>query len=755
MIAETLGKIAGAFLSIGQALSPLSGPLLQVIGTLAQGVGWLAQHAPELVIAVYGLYVATKLWAAWQLILNGAMAAFQVIASAGPWGWIVLAIGAVVLAVIYMYNHFTWFREGIQAVWSAIQTASMWLWTNVLQPVFAFIWDGLKQLGRAAMWLWTNAIKPAWDAISLAARILLTVITVAVILPIIVAFKVLGAIAGWLWKYAIKPAFEAIAALAVWLYRNVLKPQFDAAMAIFRAVARVATWLWKNVLAPAFRAIGDQAKWLYTNAIKPAFGWIADRAAWLWSKGVKPQFDLLKAGVKAVGTAFNTAKDYIGEQWSKLSNLARKPVQYVVDVVYNNGIRGVWNKVADAFGAPSLPKFKFAKGGVMPGYTPGRDVHKFASPTGGQLELSGGESFFRPEFTRGVGSGFVSTMNSIAKTKGAQGVKAALAPVLGGNPNTSTDRSLRYANGGVVQKFADGGIFGWIGKAASAAVGAGSEAWNGIKKGASWLKDTLEGSARSGVKAVVNPLLANFPGMDTGFGKLIRKIPDGIIGALFGYSKKADSKGAGGIGGPRIQAGLKWARTQNGKPYQWGGNGNPSWDCSGLVSAIESVIRGQKPHRRWATGAFSGKTAPPGWVLHGNSPYRIGITNAGVGHTAGTLGGVNVESRGGDGVVIGKGARGYRDKLFTSWYGFKPGSYDSGGYLQPGMNLAFNGTGRPEPVFTTAQANALTSLAARSAQQQLGDLSVSVFVGNEQITDIARTEVRTAQGELIQVLNAG
>ena len=62
---------------------------------------------------------------------------------------------------------------------------------------------------------------------------------------------------------------------------------------------------------------------------------------------------------------------------------------------------------------------------------------------------------------------------------------------------------------------------------------------------------------------------------------------------------------------------------------------------------------------------------------------------------------------------MGPRARGYNDRLFGSWYGFQPGKYDSGGYLQPGLNLAYNGTGRPEPVFTTAQANALTSLAAR------------------------------------------
>jgi hypothetical protein len=360
----------------------------------------------------------------------------------------------------------------------------------------------------------------------------------------------------------------------------------------------------------------------------------------------------------------------------------------------------------------------------------------------------------RPEFTRAVGSGFVGSLNSLARSRGAQGVKAALAPVLGGNPRTPTDRSLPYSRGGVypVQRFADGGIFGWIKKTASSAVGAGSDAWNAIKKTASWLKDSLAASARAGVRRVVDPLLKSFPGMDTGFGRMVRRIPNKMIDTLFGYAKKSDDKGAGGIGGPRIAAALRWAKTQAGLPYQWAGNGNPSWDCSGFMSAIESVIRGQKPHRRWATMAFSGKTAPPGWVYHGNSPFKIGITNAGVGHTAGTLAGVNVESSGGLGVHYGKTARGYNNSLFGSWYGFRPGKYDSGGYLQPGLNLAYNGTGRPEPVFTTQQANALARSGA--AGDGLGDLSVNVWVGDRQITDIARTEVRRNNGELLTALGA-
>jgi hypothetical protein len=774
LLADTFGKIGTALLDIGQALEPVSGPLLQVIGALAQGLSSIATYLPELVLGMYGLWAATRLWAAAQIIANGAMIAFNLISKAGPWGWIILGITAVVLAVIYMYRRFAWFRDGVQAVWAAIQTAAMWLWTNVLQPVFAAIWDALQTVGRWAMWLWTNAISPAFNFIVLAGKILLTAIVTLVLLPIIATIKIVGAIAMWLWTHAIKPAFEGIAAVASWLWTNAIQPTFqwigDKAKWLWNSAIKPAwdgikagaKFMWEKVLQPIFRyfweglkTIGGWASWLYTEAIKPAFDRIVAVGKTAWEKGIKPVFDGWKLIIKGLGGLFDDAVGAIGTAWDKLKGVAKAPVKFVVDTVYNNGIVGVWNKVASAFGAPKLSKFKFADGGVMPGYTPGRDVHKFLSPTGGALELSGGEAIMRPEFTRAVGSSFVGTMNSIAKSRGAQGVKEALAPVFGGNPKTPTDRSLPYANGGIVQSFADGGIFGWIGKAASTVAGAGTEAWNAIKKGASWLGDTLESSARAGVKAVVNPLLKGFPGMDTGLGQMIRHIPDQILDALFGYSKKADDKGAGGIGGPRIQAGLKWAKTQNGKPYQWGGNGNPSWDCSGFMSAIESVIRGQKPHRRWATGAFSGKTAPPGWVYHGNSPFRIGITNDGVGHTAGTLGRTNVESRGGDGVIVGPRARGYKAPLFDSWYGFKPGSYDSGGYLQPGMNLAFNGTGRPEPVFTTAQANALTSLAARSASQQLGDLSVSVFVGDQQITDIARTEVRTAQGELIQVLNAG
>ncbi|MDR3083773.1 MAG: hypothetical protein LBV60_23130, partial [Streptomyces sp.] len=596
ILGDTLGKIAGAFLSIGQALSPLSGPLLQLLGGMAEAIGIVADKAPWFILLIYGIIVAVRMWTIAQAIFNAVM-------SANPLVLIGIAILALIGFVIYAYNKFAWFRAAVQWVWAGIKASALAVYNWFKGPFVDFFTKTIPGVFRAVL----NWVKSNWPWI-------------------------LGALAGPI----------ALAAAAIYKNWDSIKKAFNNAW----------NWIKDRVLYP----IRD----FFTKTIP---GWAGSLAT-------------------KIVDSFKTATDGIKNAWDKLRDIARKPVQYVVDVVYNRGIRGVWNAVAGAFGAPKLDEFKFASGGIMPGYTPGRDVHRFVSPTGGALELSGGEAIMRPEFTRAVGSGFVGAMNSIAKNRGAQGVKAALAPVFGGSAPMGTDTTLRYA---------DGGIFGWIGGAANKVAGAGSAAWNNIKKGASWLTDTLEASARAGVKHVVDPLLKSFPGMDTGFGRMIRGIPTRIIDALFGYSKDADKKGGGGLGGPRIQAALKWAKTQNGLPYQWAGNGNPSWDCSGFMSAIESVIRGQKPHRRWATMAFSGKTAPPGWVYHGNSPFKIGITNAGVGHTAGTLGKTNVESRGGDGVVVGSRARGYKDSLFSSWYGFQPGKYDSGGLLQPGLNLAFNG----------------------------------------------------------------
>jgi cell wall-associated NlpC family hydrolase len=63
----------------------------------------------------------------------------------------------------------------------------------------------------------------------------------------------------------------------------------------------------------------------------------------------------------------------------------------------------------------------------------------------------------------------------------------------------------------------------------------------------------------------------------------------------------------------RLRAALSWARSQHGKRYQWGGGGNPSWDCSGFMGAIEMHLRGRRPPRMgWLAEGGGGAPRPGG-----------------------------------------------------------------------------------------------------------------------------------------------
>jgi hypothetical protein len=345
----------------------------------------------------------------------------------------------------------------------------------------------------------------------------------------------------------------------------------------------------------------------------------------------------------------------------------------------------MWNSIAGKISSKiTLPSISlgFNRGGVVPGSGNRDTVPAMLTP--GERILSN---------------------QQVAALGGHRGIDAMLGKdrptKTGGNPTSQQERKRQQAT----PHFAGGGIIGTIGSAIGGAV----------SSAASWTKDLvlggLKAAAQKALSALVRPLINQIPG--SGIGNLMKGLVNKGVDGMLGWFGNEDKKA---VGGPAVQRALSWVKTQNGLPYQWAGNGNPSWDCSGLMSAIESVIRGERPHRRWATGAFSGSSGPSGWVRNLNSPFMIGITNAGVGHTAGTIGGMNVESSGGRGVHMGKGARGYNDPLFTSRWGFAPAAkFDSGGLLQPGATMSVNATGRPERVLSADHTARLDAMLASSS----------------------------------------
>ncbi|UGQ59880.1 phage tail tape measure protein [Rhodococcus pyridinivorans] len=124
--------------------------------------------------------------------------------------------------------------------------------------------------------------------------------------------------------------------------------------------------------------------------------------------------------------------------------------------------------------------------------------------------------------------------------------------------------------------------------------------------------------------------------------------------------------------GGRIAAdrAASFLRSESGKPYQYGGVGNPSWDCSGFVSAAYAQLKGLDPYTRWFT--TESNFGALGFLagLGGPSDLSIGVHNGGGGqysHMAGTLDNTPFEA-GSNGVRWGSGAAGANDPQFENRY---------------------------------------------------------------------------------------
>ncbi|MGW5387209.1 phage tail tape measure protein [Nocardia sp. NPDC003963] len=129
----------------------------------------------------------------------------------------------------------------------------------------------------------------------------------------------------------------------------------------------------------------------------------------------------------------------------------------------------------------------------------------------------------------------------------------------------------------------------------------------------------------------------------------------GQVAGMFGMglTKMAD----GGVATTRA---MDFLRGQSGKEYQYGGVGNPSWDCSGFISAAYALLKGLDPYVRWFTteSDFSSLGFLPGLDPTGRG-LSIGVYRGGGGqysHMAGSLGGIALES-GANGVQVGSGAQ--------------------------------------------------------------------------------------------------
>src|SRR5699024_6785366 len=83
---------------------------------------------------------AQRARAAATYVVAGAQRALNLAMRMNPIGMIITALVALGAGLVLLYNKSETFRNIVQSVWQAIQTAVLWAWENVLRPV----WDAIK-----------------------------------------------------------------------------------------------------------------------------------------------------------------------------------------------------------------------------------------------------------------------------------------------------------------------------------------------------------------------------------------------------------------------------------------------------------------------------------------------------------------------------------------------------------------------------------------------------------------------------------
>lgn len=643
VVVSLLADFAVVVIKLGIALAPLAQLTLRGLATF---FGWLASLDPGVLIGI----------AAAIAVVGLALA----IAFGGPTviiGFFIAALVAVYGALTYAYKNVEWFRNAVDAAWKVIAAVSVWLWQNVLLPIFKAWWEFAQVMAKVYLWLWNEVIVPAWNGIVTAAK--------------------------WAWDNVLQPVFKAIVwyvqnvlgPVYTWLYENVIKHVWSM-IQVAISVAWASIQVIFGLIVAWVKILGAIYTWLWENAVGPAWRAISALISSVWNQQIKPVLSTMGDFIsEKVAPAFRRGVDLLGFWWKALIDLFKTPVRIIVTTVLNDGLLGAYRWIAEKFNLPNkdvsvkLPQ-GFATGGFVSG--PGT-----ATSDSIMARLSNGEYVIPAGVVEDLGVEFFDWLIGRKKSMG--------------NKQRPGDGSegLAFADGGVVPGYAKGGLVGWL-----------EGAWNALTDPVGALKDRVAG------------LLDGIPGGTMGkdlVGGLAKKAIDGVIAWVktsIANMMSVDGAYTGPITAD-VAAVQNWVRAQNGKPYIWASAGPRGYDCSGAVSAVWNLLHGRSAYSH----TFSTMNQAPYFPKRGMvGVLTAGWANAGergggsVGHTAANLAGLPFEST---------GSRGFHTQGVTPYSSFAHwGTFDSGGLLLPGITVAYNGTGRPERILTEQQWD---SMAARNA----------------------------------------
>lgn len=480
-VAAGVGKLTAAFTALKEMC------ILTRIQLLLMEAQTIAVKVAQLAVAA-----ASKVWAAAQWLLNAAL-------DGNPIGLLIIALVGLVAAVILVVKN-----------WGPISGFFIDIWNHIYSGFITPIVNFFTQTVPHAFGVTVSWLKSNWPLL-----IGIVLGPVAEIVGVIIKYHAqIFSVIQTAWNNiktffgqvltAIEVVFNAYIAIYKAIFTAVWNAISATAQAVWNALKAFFTGWWNANVALATTEINAIRSVLTTvwNAISSTAQaiWNTLKAAWqnFWNGLVSVStgaYQKIQSGLNTffgwLKTGFQGAVNAVQTIWAKIQDITAAPVRFVVNTVYNKGIVPVVDAIAGVVGLHPLNAisgFASGTGGAPPGWAwVGEQGPELAYFHGGEQVLS------NPQSMAAVGAGAVPGFAS-----GTSPVEARVGPgadIQGGSP---------IPGGGVLKN---------IGSGISSVVSAGVNALR-----------TLAGDAlAAGINAIVNPLISQIPGLNTGFGSYIKQ----------------------------------------------------------------------------------------------------------------------------------------------------------------------------------------------------------------------------------------
>lgn len=287
------------------------------------------------------------------------------------WEAIKVAFMVAIDAIVAAFN---WLKNGVMVVWNAI-VGFMRPIINTIVAVMTPIMSVIMKIASVVFNFYTAVWKIVWIAIQVAVKLFVMYFTNVVLPTLRFVFNLIAGIVKFLYN-VFKAQWELIkmvvSKVVGWFNDNVV-PRVKAAWNAINQASAAMRNFFVNVfnaikakVQSIFAAIAGPIAAILNAGINTIRTWLTNLRNW-WNglfDGLKNRASSTMDGVKR---AFEKGKNGIAAAWNQIVAVTKKPINFVIQDVYNDRIRGLWNKVAEKFGIKTrldvIPKL--AKGGVI------------------------------------------------------------------------------------------------------------------------------------------------------------------------------------------------------------------------------------------------------------------------------------------------------------------------------------------------------------------------------------------------------